>query len=253
MEKTRLLAVDMGNTSVTFGWLEGHRVLQKDTALTHSFSPATLKTKSIFRKKFQAVLISSVVPEKNVYLSKAIRELVKVPIYTLGEDLRIPIRILTKFPEQVGIDRLINALEAFETLKSACIVVDFGTAITFDVVSKRGDYMGGLIAPGVELTLNALYEKTSLLPHIRLTPPRNLIGKTTEESIRAGCAYGLAALCDGILSKLMKHPRGPYRVISTGGYARFVSRYATKIKRIDEDLILKGISTVYSRSRGLAL
>ena len=244
-----ILAVDMGNTSVSMGAFSRAGLLSgRAHALTHAFTAASIKRLPLLRRRFSAALISSVVPDRTTALARALKASLGCPVYVIGRDLPVPVVNRAKRPKQVGIDRLINALEAFEKLKAACIAVDFGTAITFDVISKNGEYLGGVIAPGIELTLNALFEKTALLPRIRLKHPHAVLGRTTEECVRSGCSYGLGALCDGILVQLIKESKTPYRVIATGGYARYMARYSHMIQTIDEDLNLKGIFRVWQKS-----
>lgn len=241
-----LLAVDIGNTSIAFGLFKKGKIVKRESILTREAAPAKIARLAIVRRALGTpALISSVVPGVSVRVKKSLKSALKAPVQILGEDLKVPIANRARIPSQVGIDRLVNALEAYRRFKTACIAVDFGTAITFDVVSKRGEYLGGVIAPGIELTLNALFEKTALLPKIRLKHPDHVLGRDTESCIRSGCSFGLGALCDGILQKLMKE-RGikPQHIIATGGYAGFVSRYTKLIRRIDEDLILKGIHSV---------
>ena len=248
--KSTVLAVDMGNTSVSIGLFQGTKLVRKSHILTHSFKPEELQKLSLIEMKPEAILISSVVPERNAFLKYSLTHSSgDCPVYFIGKDLPVPVVNKAKFPEQVGVDRLVNALQAFDLFKTACIAVDFGTAITFDVVSKKGEYLGGVIAPGIELTLNALFEKTSLLPKIKLKHPHTVLGRSTEECIRSGCSFGLGALCDGILEQLAVESKTRYQIIATGGYARFMTRYSKAIRRIDEDLNLKGIHLVFLKSK----
>ena len=146
-----------------------------------------------------------------------------------------------KNPRQVGVDRLVNAAAAFDRYHRDTIVIDFGTAITFDIVSKKGEYLGGVIAPGIEITLEALNQKTALLPKIRLTHPKNLIGRDTAESIRVGCSVGLGGLCDRLVERISRRYHLHPLVIATGGYARFMTRYCKSIQKIDTELTVRGI------------
>lgn len=238
-----VLAVDIGNTQVTFGAFRGRRLVRKFSLFTRALDSSFYRKSPIFKTRFDTVLVSSVVPAKNRVLKKAARAL-RAPVRILGRDLAVPVPNRARRPREVGIDRLVNALAAYRILKRACIAVDFGTAITFDVVSPRGEYLGGVIAPGIELSLNALFERTALLPRIRLARPRGVIGRDTVSCIRSGCSFGIGALCDGILRRIRKESGHPYAVIATGGYARFIARYTRLIRRIDPDLILKGIQAV---------
>ena len=125
------------------------------------------------------------------------------------------------------------------------IVIDFGTAITFDVISKKGEYLGGLIFPGIETSLNALSQKAALLPKIKVAPPKGLIGRDTVDSMRSGVFYGTGALCDGVIAKL-KSKYGPMKVIATGGHAALMAKYSTAIDRINPDLTLLGLKIIYN-------
>ena len=243
MTMRTILAVDIGNTSATFGVFRGKRLAAKFSMLTDRLNPSFPSKHRLFRGPFDAILVSSVVPAKNGVLKKAARQL-GAPVRIIGRDLAVPIRNLARNPREVGIDRLLNALEAYRVFGAACVAIDFGTAITFDVVSSKGEYCGGVIAPGVELSLNALFEKTALLPRIRMQRPHRVVGRDTIACIRSGCSYGIGALCDGILRRIQAERGGPLRVIATGGYARYISRYSALIRRIDDDLILKGIQTL---------
>jgi type III pantothenate kinase len=246
VNKNTLLAIDIGNTRMTLGLFKRGMLQRKTSIPTAHVSKKRLGQLAFLKKsKIDIVLIASVVPKKSVVVKKTLRSLLKVPVLILGKDLTLPIRNRTNAPSQVGTDRLVNALAAFERFKKPCIAVDFGTAITLDVISKKGDYLGGCIAPGIELTLNSLYENTALLPRIKLNHPRSVIGKSTVESIQSGCAYGLGSLCDGLINQISRSTKTVYRIIATGGYARPMSRYMKRLDAIDEDLSLKGINTVY--------
>jgi type III pantothenate kinase len=160
----------------------------------------------------------------------------------------VPIINRYRTPREVGVDRLVNALAAHRRYRRAVIVIDFGTAITFDFVSKKGEYLGGVIAPGIETSLEALFQKTALLPRIRMAKPRSVMGRDTVESIRAGCAYGIGGLCDRVVEEIRRHYRSKPLVIATGGYARFMRRYSRSIQKIDGCLTLHGIYQTYRSS-----
>ena len=162
--------------------------------------------------------------------------------------MQAPVRNLYKNPKQVGMDRLMNAVAVHQAYKRNTIVIDFGTAITFDAVSAKGEYLGGVIAPGIEISLNALYERTALLPKIKLAHPKAVIGRDTIESIRSGCSYGMGGLCDRIVLELRKKLGRNALVIATGGYAYFMSQYCTSIRQIDPDLVLRGIFLTYQKN-----
>jgi len=141
----------------------------------------------------------------------------------------------------VGEDRLVNAFAAREIYGAPAVVIDFGTAVTFDCVSRKGAYLGGLIMPGIEISLEGLYEKTALLPKIRLAKSSSAIGRTTRDSMRSGILFGFGSACDGLVAKYRKLLGAPLKVIATGGSSSIVRQYTGSIDAVDEDLTLKGI------------
>ena len=243
-----LLAIDVGNTSVHFAfyakgrWKEEFRIPTRELEA----KAASLLKKKYAGKHFDAV-IGSVVPKAGQYLKQTIERKLQARVFMIGPKFPVPIANKYKKPSQVGVDRLLSALAAFEKYKKALIVIDFGTAITFDVVSKKGEYLGGVIAPGIEISLEALFQKTALLPRIRLSHPKNRIGKDTVESIRVGCSVGIGGLCDRIVEAIEERYHFKAKVIATGGYASFMSRYCRKFSSIDPRLISKGIYLTYRR------
>ena len=238
----KFLAVDIGNTSI-------HFALRKGKAWTSHFSITTNASEKAVRAlliKKRALVrgaeaaIASVVPAKSVVLKKIFRGL-GIRAYLIGKDIPVPVKNLYRNPRQVGVDRLLNALAAYRLYKKELIVIDFGTAITFDVVNRSGAYLGGVIAPGIEISLEALFNKTALLPKIRLAHPREWIGKDTVESIRVGCSVGIGGLCDRTVEAVSHKYRLKPMVVATGGYASFMKRYCHTVRRIVPNLILDGI------------
>ncbi|MDD5496250.1 MAG: type III pantothenate kinase, partial [Candidatus Omnitrophica bacterium] len=183
-------------------------------------------------------------PNALIRIKKALSGMIKAKILVLGKNIKVPIKNLYKVKREVGQDRLVNAFAARALYGSPAIVIDFGTAITFDIVSKRGEYLGGLILPGVEMSLNGLYEKTALLPKVELASSPYIIGKDTINSIRGGILFGFGEMCDGLVVRYRKILGNSARVIATGGAGRLVKRYTTSIQIIDEDLTLKGLSLI---------
>ncbi len=242
------IAVDIGNTSVSFAYFRGEKIVSRARLLTDKLSRKSLLT---LKNKFPWALISgvavaSVVPTAGVVLRKQLRALYGRPVYFIGRDIPIPINNRYRRPKEVGVDRLMDALAAYRRYRRACIVLDFGTAITFNVVSPRGEYLGGIIAPGIEISLEALFERTALLPRIRLAAPKGVIGRDTVESIRSGCCYGIGGLVDRIVEQVEKSLRCRLKVVATGGYAGFMSHYCRRIDRIEPDLVMHGIRAAYS-------
>jgi len=248
----RLVAVDIGNTSIHFALHEkgkwGRHFSISTQASESALRALLIKKAALF--KDAEVAIASVVPAKSTVLKRVLRSL-GVRAYLIGKDIPVPVKNLYRNPRQVGIDRLLNALAAYRIYKKELIVIDFGTAITFDIVNRQGEYMGGVIAPGIEISLEALFQKTALLPRIRLAHPKNWIGKDTVESIRVGCSVGIGGLCDRTVEAISAKYRLKPAVLATGGYASFMKRYCHSIQSIKPDLILDGIleSFMVSKAR----
>jgi len=246
----KFLAVDIGNTSIHFAFRERK-------AWRRHLSVSSRTPKNILRrflsKHFTGlrdtdVFIASVAPAANALLKEFFAEKPGVRTRFIGDKFPVPIVNRYRNPKQVGVDRLLNALAAYRRLKTELIVIDFGTAITFDVVSRRGEYLGGIIAPGIEISLEALFQKTALLPKIVLKHPKNWIGRDTAESIRVGCSVGIGGLCDRVVEAVSKKYRLKPKVIATGGYARFMKKYCRSIGPIAPDLILDGILLAASKA-----
>ncbi|MFH0771613.1 MAG: type III pantothenate kinase [Candidatus Omnitrophota bacterium] len=240
------LAIDIGNTSVSFGIFKGKRLAYSWKASTGQI----LANKAFVlknSKEIDAAIISSVVPKAAPIVKNVIKNKLGIRPLVLGKDLTAPIKNLYRFPKQVGQDRLVNAVAAKEIYGYPAIVVDFGTAITFDVISKKGDYSGGIIFPGIETSLNALSKKAALLPKIKISLPKELIGRDTVSSMISGVFYGIGSLCDGIVSKI-KNTYGPQKVIATGGHSCLMAKFSSSIDEINPDLTLQGLRIIREKS-----
>jgi len=239
-----LLAIDIGNTNITFGVFKG-AVLKKTFDM-----PTKQYSRNKLLKKIASLgpvdtLISSVVPGITRAIAKDMAKITGKRTYIIGKEIKVPIKNLYRRPEQVGQDRLVNAYAAARLYGAPLIVVDFGTAITFDVISKNGAYEGGLILPGLGLSIEALKRGTALLPEIKLNRPKGLIGKDTANSILSGIVYGFSAMTEQLNNKLKRIIGSRARVIATGGNAALIRRYCNNIDRLDNTLTLKGINLIY--------
>lgn len=239
-----LLAVDIGNTNISFGIFKGTRLKKTFDIPTKQYSRNKLlkKTKSL---KSADTLIASVVPGITSTIAKDLTGITGKRPYIIGKDIKVPIKNLYRRPNQVGQDRLVNAYAALKLYGAPLIVVDFGTAITFDVISKSGAYEGGLILPGLGLSIEALKRGTALLPEIKITPPKELIGKDTTNSILSGIVYGFSGMTEQLNNKLKKIIGSRTKVIATGGNAPLIRRYCNNIDCLDSALTLKGINLIY--------
>ncbi|MFA5164447.1 MAG: type III pantothenate kinase [Candidatus Omnitrophota bacterium] len=238
-----LLTADIGNTSTAFGIFKGKKLIRSWKVSTgHVVSGKPIKLPDGIGR----VIISSVVPKATPIVNRAISRKYGTKPLILGKNIKAPIKNLYKKPKQVGQDRLVDAFAVKELYGYPAIVVDFGTAITFDVISKKGEYLGGLIFPGIETSLNALSEKAALLPKITVVPPKGLIGRDTADSMRSGVFHGIGALCDGVISRL-REKLGPMTVIATGGHAKVISKFTGSIRNVDICLTLKGLNLIAGR------
>lgn len=246
------IAIDIGNTNVTFGVLKDCSVVRSFKAET-SILKSSKKCRELIQKKLlmffplkdlESVYVSSVVPGLNKNIRSIIRSAFKTKAVIVGEDVTVPIMNRYRIPSQVGQDRLVNAYAGMKLYGPGLIILDFGTAITFDIVSKKFEYSGGLIVPGLKLMQEALHKKTALLPYVELARPQEIVGMDTVSSIRSGIVYGVASLCDGVIERLVVRECKGYKVIATGGDAHLIKPYSCRINTIDDFLTLKGLCLV---------
>jgi type III pantothenate kinase len=190
-----------------------------------------------------------VVPVAANNLKKSLFELVGKRPYIIGKAIKVPVRNLYRNPSQVGQDRLVNAYAGINLYGAPLIAVDFGTAITFDVVSKNKEYLGGMILPGLGISLDALNRNTALLPSIKLNAPKEFIGRDTRSSMLSGIVYGFAALTDDLVLRIKKKVGKGAKVIGTGGNISLIGKYCRCIDKIDKDLTLKGLNLIYFKKK----
>ena len=245
-----LLAIDIGNTSIHNGIFKG-RTLKKTfriPAYAKNLRSRYLRKLRPCMKEVRDVIIVSVVPIALRQVEKIIKKMFGGRVLVVGRDVDSGVKNLYKKPRQVGQDRLVNARAAYEVYGGEAIVVDFGTAITIDVINKDKEYLGGVIAPGVEISLNALSERAYLLPKVEIKKPTGILGKETEESIVSGTVYGFSCLCDGIVQRLKKKYCRHGKVIATGGLSHLIGPYCKTVDKIDPELTLKGLKLIGTES-----
>lgn len=253
-----LLVIDVGNTNSVFGIYEGE-TLREQWRMDSSRSRTSdeygvmllqmLGVAGILPDRIEGIIIASVVPTLMMAMEQMCQRYLHLTPMVVGPGIKTGMQILTDNPKEVGADRIVNAVAAFEAWQQACIVVDFGTATTFDVVSKRGEYLGGAIAPGFHISAEALFSRTSKLPRIEITRPKKVIGKNTVSSMQSGIFYGYAGLVDGMVARIMEELEVHPKVISTGGLARLFEGTCTSIELVDEFLTLRGLKLLYQRNR----
>lgn len=249
-----VLVIDIGNTNVVAAVFKGQKLIKQTRLVTDSRSLAGRYRRQILKflrgpiplSEVKAVVISSVVPAVTSLVKKALIKEFGKRLFILGENTKVPIVNKYKNPSQVGQDRLVNAFAVLKIYKrKPAIIVDFGTAVTIDAVSNDGAYLGGIIVPGVELSLENLSKRAALLPRIALKKPHDILGKSTKESMLSGIFYGYGALCDGLIDRLKKRLKADAFVVATGGHSRLLSSYCRNIDKIDPALTLTGLNQLY--------
>jgi type III pantothenate kinase len=253
-----LLAVDVGNTQTHFGtFCEGRltehwrfaTVRQSTSDQLGAALRNLLELRQVSMKEIDASIVSSTVPVLGPEWSEMAERYLGHAMLAVGPGVKTGMPIRYDNPREIGPDRLVNAVAAHERLGGPCVVVDFGTAITYDPVSAEGEYLGGIISPGVEISLEALTERAAALPKVDVTAPRALIGKTTIDAIRSGIVYGTAGQVDAIVHRLRGELGPEAKTIATGGLANAIVPYTTTIEAVDELLTLTGLRLIYERNR----
>jgi type III pantothenate kinase len=196
-----------------------------------------------------AAIVSTVVPEVLFPIEELCKRYFKVAPLVVGPGIKTGMPILYENPREVGADRIVNAVAAYERYHGACIVVDFGTATTFDAITPRGEYLGGVIAPGIQISADALYHHAAKLPRVDIARPRAVIGKNTVASMQAGLVFGYVGLCDEIVSRMKKELDPDARVVGTGGLAPLIAKESRTIEATDEMLTMHGLRIVFERNR----
>jgi len=240
------LLIDIGNTNTSIALSNGGKIKKRYFIYTAKKAVEPGALKRLFGRdlvRIEKIIIVSVVPKFHSIVKKSLKTILPgAVILTVGKNVKVPMKVKVKTPKEVGQDRLVASYAASEVYGAPLIVVDFGTAVTFDLVNKKREYEGGLIYPGIRLAMEALSRNAALLPKIDLKSSRSLIGKDTVSSMNNGILYGYASMCDGIIELIRKKRGKRIKIVTTGGNAGLIARFSKHLENIRPDLVFEGLS-----------
>jgi len=252
------LAVDVGNTNITIGVFDGsklkatwrvatgvHRMADEYASLMLNL----FERQGISASKITDAILCSVVPPLVGVFEEMCRRYLKVSPLVIEAGVKTGVKISMDNPREVGTDRIVNAVAAHQLYGGAVIVIDLGTATTFDAVSEEGDYLGGAIAPGIAIATEALFSRTAVLPRVELTHPKRAVGRNTVAAMQSGIVFGYAGLIEGIVTRIQQELGGKAKVVATGGYAELLARETSAIEEVNPDLTLIGLRLIYEMNK----
>ena len=252
-----LLAIDIGNTHIKFGLFAEKRLEHKIRLVTDQdrtedeygvLLVGALAQRGLTPNSVTMAILASVVPELTEGVVSIVRRLFKREPLIVGPGLKTGMPVLYDSPREVGPDRIADAVAAYERVQGGVIVVDFGTATTFNVVSPKGEYLGGVIVPGIRVALDALLSRAAKLSRVEIAEPPRVLGRNTPDGLKSGVIHGSAALVDGMVERLVAELGFPCKVIATGGMAAVVKKHSKAIESVEPDLTLEGLRILYERN-----
>lgn len=255
--KEILLVIDVGNTNIVVGIYKGDELINHWRLLTSNYRTGDefylllsmlFYTSGIKPSTIKGCCISSVVPDVNPSLIQLCTRAFGFKPIMVEPGIKTGIILQVENPKEVGADRIVNAVAGVEEYGGPLIIVDFGTATTFDVITENAEWLGGIIVPGIQLSAEALFEHCAKLPHVDIAIPNTVIGKNTVDNIRIGLTYGYADLVDGLIARIQNELKTKTKVVATGGMANLISKLTKNIDIIDQLLTLKGLKLIYEKN-----
>ena len=252
-----LLAIDMGNTNIEFGLLDGEKVVFSERVSTDSGKTATeyavmlhtiFEIRNINVSDIKGAIISSVVAPLTSIIRDAVKKVTGITAFIVGSGIKTGLKIKIDDPKSIGADLVVGGVAAMNLYGKPVIIIDMGTATTITAVNENNEFIGGAIIPGVVVSLNALSKNASLLPAINLAAPKKVIASATVECMQSGIVYGQAAMLDGMISRMKKELSPDAVVVATGGLAKLIVPYCESEITLDNDLMLKGLRIIYEKN-----
>ena len=253
-----LLAIDVGNTNIVYGLFDGERLVHKfrvESARGRTADEYAVALRSLLDMhdidpgSVDAAIIACVVPSLTEPMVRLVRSAFGRDALLVGPGIRSGMAILIENPREVGADRIADAVAGFDRARGGVVVVDFGTSTNFDVVTPKGEYLGGVLAPGLQISADALFTRAAKLPRVEIVKPPRVVGKNTVHAMQSGIVYGYVGLVDGIVERILGELGFPCAVIATGGLATLVAPLSRTIQEVDDHLTLTGLRILYDRNR----
>jgi type III pantothenate kinase len=253
-----LLAIDVGNTNIVYGLFDGERLVHKfrvESARGRTADEYAVVLQSLLNMhgvvpaSVDAAIVASVVPSLTEAMLRLAHSACGRDAIVVGPGIRSGMAILIENPREVGADRIADAVAGFDKAKGGVVVVDFGTSTNFDVVTPKGEYLGGVLAPGLQISADALFLRAAKLPRVEIAKPAKVVGRNTVHAMQSGIVYGYVGLVDGLVDRILAELGFPCAVIATGGLASLIAPLSRTITEVDDELTLVGLRILYDRNR----